>query len=606
MGDTTSNRGNDPAVFKVLYDLATQMTADRTLEEILTLLVERTRELLGADSSYIALRDDKRGDVYMHTLSGIRTDAFRNMRVPYGTGLGGLVAKSRLGYIIEDYFTDPNIPKRVVDDIVRSEGLISGMAAPIQMGNENLGVLYVFNRSGTRYSQSDLDLLFLIANLAAVAISHDKVERELTELKEGLEDMVAERTAELANTNEKLLREIEERKKSEEERRNLEEKLRQGQKMEAIGRLAGGIAHDLNNLLTSIIGYAEIAESKLKPDSSLADTLKHIRLSGEHAAALTNQLLAFSRKQILKPVLADLAATVLKNQGMLQRLLGEDIELAILADEKLKPVVVDPVQIQQVILNLAANARDAMPLGGRVLIELKNVELDSSSGPGMSEGRYVMLTFTDTGQGMDCETKANIFDPFFTTKEQGKGTGLGLATVHGIVGQSGGQIYVYSEPGSGTVFKIYFPAADGEVSERAETAVLTEPQSASTILIAEDDDGVRDLVGEMLRHNGYTTIEVSSGEEALAALQNHSIEIDLLLTDVVMKGINGRVLAEYALKERRGLKVLFMSGYTEDAMVRHGISQESLYFIQKPFVKGALSSTIARILASSDGCKGKG
>lgn len=588
-------REANPAVFKVLYDLAICMTADRSLEDTLQLVVTNARGLLSADTSYIALRSN--GEVRMHTLSGIRTEAFMNMKVPYGAGLGGLVAKSRRGYIVRNYFTDPNIPTRVVDDVVSTEGLISGMAAPIQMGEENLGVLYVFNRNRTDFTELDLDILFLIANLAAVAISHHRAENELMALRDDLEAKVSARTMELAIINEKLIIEIAEKQKTEVERQSLEEKLAQSQKMEALGRLAGGIAHDFNNLLTAIIGYSEIAQTRLFPGDPLVETISQIQAAGEHAARLTNQLLAFSRKQILKPSLVDLPKTLSGTKGMLGRILGEDIEMEISLGENIPQVRLDPTQIQQVLFNLAANARDAMPNGGKLSIAITSFEPGEDDMLATPGNRYVLIKVADTGHGMDEQTRSRIFDPFFTTKELGKGTGLGLATVHGIVGQSGGAIKVASEPGLGTEFRIYFPAEDGIGEKEIPTETKPLPFSEANVLVVEDDDQVRELTCETLRNLGYRAVAVPSGEEALKLLSDYSRKIDLLLTDVVMRGMSGRILSERALALRPGLKVLFMSGYTEDAVLRHGITRDSISFVQKPFVKGSLAIAISRILA---------
>jgi two-component system cell cycle sensor histidine kinase/response regulator CckA len=382
------------------------------------------------------------------------------------------------------------------------------------------------------------------------------------------------------------------------ERKQLEEQLRQAQKLEALGGLAGGIAHDFNNLLTVIGGRSQIAAWDLPPDSKVRHHLDLIAQTVERAAGLTRQLLAFSRKQVLEPRVLDLGETVTEMMPMLRRLIGEDLDLATTSEPGLWRVKADPSQIEQVIMNLVVNARDAMPDGGRLTIETRNSELDEAYAKvhaGVEPGAYVMLAVTDTGHGMHAKILAQIFQPFFTTKEPGKGTGLGLATVYGIVKQSGGHIWVYSEVGQGTSFKVYLPRV-----EEAATVVTTVPQRArrgtETILLTEDDDQVRALARETLELSGYTVLEAASPTDALRIALQHSGVIHLLLTDVVMPGMNGRALADRLLALRPDLKVLFMSGYPASAIGHHGVLDPGTAFLQKPFTPGSLARKVGEVL----------
>ena len=382
------------------------------------------------------------------------------------------------------------------------------------------------------------------------------------------------------------------------EQKELEAQLQQSQKMDAIGRLAGGVAHDFNNLLGVIIGYGERLLRRLpSPERrEIGEVLK----AAEHAASLTRQLLAFSRRQVLKPRVLDLNAIVGEMDAMLRRIIGEDIDLVTVLQDGLGHVKADPGQIQQVVMNLAVNARDAMPKGGRLTIETGNTELDesySSAHLAVRPGRYVMLAVTDTGTGMDAATQARIFEPFFTTKEAGKGTGLGLSTVFGIVKQSEGDVWVYSERLRGTTFKIYLPRVDDVMEERAPTA--ESPSGGSeTVLLVEDADSLRELGREILEENGYTVIEASSGTAALEALARHTGPLDLVLTDLVMSGMSGRELAEQITRMRPGTKVLFMSGYTDDALGHHGVLESGTAFVEKPFTIDGLLRKVREVLES--------
>ncbi|MGH9747015.1 MAG: PAS domain S-box protein [Candidatus Acidiferrales bacterium] len=387
------------------------------------------------------------------------------------------------------------------------------------------------------------------------------------------------------------------------DRKQLEEQLRQAQKMEAVGRLAGGIAHDFNNLLMVIQGYGDLLVERLPSDDPLHRNAEQIQMAAQRASSLTRQLLAFSRKQMLAPKILNVQSVVADMEKILRRLIGEDIRLETSSAPDLGLVKADRSQIEQVILNLAVNARDAMPQGGRLTIETANVELDASySHPPavLSPGKYVMLAVTDNGCGMDAETQAHVFEPFFTTKEKGKGTGLGLATVYGVVKQSGGYVWVYSEPGRGTSFKIYLPRIEEKVapSGRDSKPETRETQRGSeTILLVEDEKGVRELAREYLTMTGYTVIEAEDGHTALELAAMHVGPIHLLLTDVVMPGISGRELAERVGQIRPGIKILYMSGYTDQAVVHHGILETDAVLLQKPFTLTTLAAKLREILA---------
>jgi two-component system, cell cycle sensor histidine kinase and response regulator CckA len=386
------------------------------------------------------------------------------------------------------------------------------------------------------------------------------------------------------------------------DRRQLEEQLRQAQKMEAVGRLAGGIAHDFNNLLMVIQGYADLMTERLAEGDPLRRNAEQIQTASQRATSLTRQLLAFSRKQMLAPKVLSIQSIVGDMEKILRRLIGEDVQLETSSFPDLGLVKADRSQIEQVILNLAVNARDAMPEGGRLTIETANVDLDESfshSSVMLSPGPYVMLAVTDNGCGMDAETQAHIFEPFFTTKEKGKGTGLGLATVYGIVKQSGGYVWVYSELGRGTSFKVYLPRVWDEQTtpgrdRRIEGQAL--PQGTETVLLVEDEKGVRELAREYLEMTGYTVIEAENGHTALELARLHSGPIHLLMTDVVMPGISGRELSERVKAIRPGIRVLFMSGYTDQAVVHHGILETDAVLLQKPFTVAALAAKLRDIL----------
>ena len=401
------------------------------------------------------------------------------------------------------------------------------------------------------------------------------------------------------------VQDITEHKEAAQLQAKLEEQLRQAQKMETIGRLAGGVAHDFNNLLTVIQGYCDLIQAKMAETDPLHSKLEQIRKAGKRAAALTGQLLAFSRKQMLAPTVLDLNSLVANLQGMLERLIGEDITLTTVLQPALWSVTADASQIEQVIMNLVVNARDAMPTGGKLTIETGNVRLDpisllqhyANAPTEVLTGPYVMLAVTDTGCGIQQQIRAHLFEPFFTTKEQGKGTGLGLATAYGIIKQSGGDIFVYSEPDHGATFKIYLPAHQIP----ANHPVAAHPQASfshgsETILLVEDEEMVRGLVKTALQDKGYTILEARCASEALALCTQHLDAIDLLVTDVVMPEMSGRQLAEQIRALRPSIKVLFTSGYTDDTVVRHGLLTAEVEFLPKPFSTHSLTAKVRDVL----------
>jgi len=390
------------------------------------------------------------------------------------------------------------------------------------------------------------------------------------------------------------------------ERKKLEQQLVQSQKMEAIGKLAGGVAHDFNNILTVILGYCELANMAISKDNPVYEYFHQIEISGKKAASLTNQLLAFSRRQFIKLSIVNVNSVIADMQKMLHRVIGEDIEIRTKLEQDIKLIKADPAQIEQIIMNLSVNARDAMPNGGRLTVETKNVALDSEYAKehsGVKPGSYILISVSDTGIGMGKEIKDQIFEPFFTTKEKGKGTGLGLSTVYGIVKQNDGFIYVYSEPNVGTTFKIYFPCTNEEISEPESNPddVISDFSGNETILVVEDEESVRKFTVSSLKKYGYNVLEASNGHKALKYFpKNHSSNIHLLITDVIMPNMNGRELANKIFSIDPKIKVLFMSGYTDDMILRHGISSTELAFIQKPFSTTELLQKVREVLDSQN------
>jgi len=383
-------------------------------------------------------------------------------------------------------------------------------------------------------------------------------------------------------------------------RKQLEAQFLQAQKMEAVGVLAGGVAHDFNNLLNVINGYTELALEDMAQDSPVREDLEQVREAGRRAASLTSQLLSFSRKSILNPEILNLNEIIANISPMLRRLIGENIELLTIEKPGLGLINADPGQLQQIVMNLALNARDAMPEGGKLTIETANVEFDEEyirEHPMVKAGPYSMLAISDNGIGMDAATRSHIFEPFFTTKEKGKGTGLGLSTVYGIVKQSNGFIWIYSEPGTGTTFKIYFPRIEGEITKVAgESKPNDDFRGFETVLIVEDEKAVRALAARILHERGYNVLEASDGKEALRIVGEYAGKIDLIITDVVMPGMSGRELVSKIEVLHPGIKTLYISGYTDDVIVHHGILDSNVAFLQKPFTNESLARKVREVM----------
>jgi signal transduction histidine kinase len=437
----------------------------------------------------------------------------------------------------------------------KARGIQAWVSAPMRSKSEVIGVIRLARQDGAPFTPADRSLMTGVANQVAMIL----------------------------------------------EKKGLEQQLQQAQKMESVGRLAGGVAHDFNNLLTAMMGYAGLARESIPPDNPASVCVQEIQKAADRAATLTNQLLAFARRQIIEPRVINLNDLILDMGKMLRRLIGEDVELVLRPASEACAVKVDRGQMEQVLVNLAVNARDAMPDGGRLTIETTIVTLDEGyalTHPEVSPGQYVMLAVSDNGVGMAEEVKAHLFEPFFTTKEKGKGTGLGLATCYGIVKQSSGHIWVYSEPGQGTTFKIYLPQVDelpGSLPESEEPAALL--RGKETVLLVEDEPAVRELAAHVLRAQGYTVLEADNGDAALRQVGEQAGEkIHLLLTDVVMPRMSGKELADRLKVIRPDLKVLFTSGYTDDAIVHHGVLQAEIAFLQKPFSPVTLARKVREVL----------
>jgi two-component system cell cycle sensor histidine kinase/response regulator CckA len=446
--------------------------------------------------------------------------------------------------------------------------------------------------------ESELDLPFIIVS---GTVGEDTA---VAAMRLGVQDYLMKgKLARLVPAVERELRESEGRRarvRAEETLRKTELQLLHAQKLEAVGRLASGIAHDFNNLLSVVLSYSGLILADLKADDPLRLDIEQIEKAGVRAANLTRQLLAFSRQQVLQPRVLDLNQVLLGMDPMIRRLLGADVELTVLRSSGLGKIVADPGQIEQVVTNLVVNARDAMPDGGMLTIETKNIDLDqdyAAQHHGVTPGPHVVFAITDTGIGMDRDTQTRVFEPFFTTKERGKGTGLGLSTVIGIVEQSGGHVWVYSEPGQGSTFRVYLPRTGAALPDL--TSLPPPPSSrrgSETVLLVEDDDPVRTVACGILRRNGYRVLEASNGGEALLVCEQHTAKIHLLLTDVVLPRMSGRQLVERLARVRPDMKVLFMSGYTEEAILQHGILESEVAYLQKPLTPAVLTRKVREVL----------
>lgn len=534
--------------------------SDTSLQRILEHCAEAVVQHLGAAFARIWTFDKEEGVLELQASAGMYTHIDGpHSRVPLGALKIGLIAQERRPHISNDVQTDARVSDK---EWARREGMIAFAGYPLNVEERLVGVLAMFARK--RLADDTIDALASIADVISQGI---------------------------------------ERKRAEEALGKTAEELRHAQKMDAIGQLAGGIAHDFNNLLTAITGYSELALRKLQSEDPLRHYIDEIRKAGDRAAALTRQLLAFSRKQVLQPRVLNLNTVISELEKMLRRLIGEDIELRYVPGSDLGSIKADPGQIEQVIMNLAINGRDAMPQGGKLTIETENVNLSDEYAVGhiaVSPGPYVMLAVSDTGIGMDEKTRSRIFEPFFTTKEVGKGTGLGLSTVYGIVKQSGANIWVYSEIDHGTTFKIYLPRVDEGAPAYTRTSdVEVSLQGTETILLAEDDKVVRTLAREILQTYGYQVLEAANGGAAFLICERYEAPIHLVITDVIMPEMNGRDLAERLRKLRPEMKVLYMSGYTDNAITQQGMLDEGSNFIQKPFSPDAMGRKVREVLGES-------
>ena len=580
MDDTLpANPGRRPTILLVTSDAHTRETTARLL----------------AQAGYVAVAvEDAARALAIVTRS--RPDLLlADLRLSGADGMEGLALLSRLR-LDERTFGIPIVLLGAFADAAElTDGLRLGAAdfiiKPFQ-GEELLArVRTQLDLHLTKHALEQQTVALRTANtdLRNHVTNYQRVEKEL---RENLERADRSRRA--------LLSVFEDQKHAEEARKKMEERVAASQRVEGIGRLAGGVAHDFNNLLSVILGYVDFAVVGLGADTALYRDLLEIRRAGERAAELTKQLLAFSRRQLMCPISLDLNQIALGMNKLLGRILGEDIELVHALAPDLGKTLADPSQVEQVIMNLAVNARDAMPTGGKLIIETANLPLDDPRALGFvsaKPGPHVLLSVSDTGHGMDAQTQAKIFEPFFTTKEKGQGTGLGLSTVHGIVMQSGGDIRVQSQPGQGTTFQICLPQDFSNTQAPARTPpALTNGKGTETILLVEDEPALRKVLRRFLAGQGYFILAAEHGESALHLAANHPGEIHLLLTDVVMPGMSGKELALALAANHPQMKLLFMSGYTDDSLAKHGILDTRTHLLSKPFDMADLSAKIRAVL----------
>jgi signal transduction histidine kinase len=548
-----------------LLETSRELSKIQPLESLLAKIAEACGHLLDSDSVGIRIREED--DLVLAGAYGDAREAMPTPRLKIGESLSGTVAATGEPLIVSDASGDPRMTP-AHREAYRRGGYRAFLGVPLILGPQVLGVLSVRTRCEQGFSLEDLALAMAFAAQAAIALENSRLYQETQRAYEELSQM--------------------------------QDQLTQARKMEAVGRLAGGIAHDFNNLLTVMVGRSQLLLRRLGAQDPVRADIELMEQTADRAAKLTRQLLAFSRKQVLQPAVLDLNAVVTNLAEMLCRLIGEDIALVTALDPALGHVKADPGQIEQIVINLAANARDAMCNGGRLTLETANAELDAAYAQhhvDVHPGPHVMLAVSDTGVGMTPETQARIFEPFFTTKGPGVGTGLGLATVYGIVKQSGGHIWVYSEPGRGTTFKIYLPRVEEAVTASAARRCLPEPAwGHETILLVEDEQAVRDLARDVLQAQGYTVLEAKHGRDALLISELYSRPIHLLLTDVVMPEMSGRELANRLAPLRPEMPVIYMSGYTDAAVVHHGVLDPGTIFLQKPFTPDALARKIRQVL----------
>ncbi len=556
---------------KRLTQLGHLVTSSLDLQRVLDVVTEAAVGLVKGDLGRIWVVDEKASMLRLRACKAPHGEAApvgHSTEFPLGQGLVGWVVEHKTKRYSPNLLEEPlQVNKK------RVEGYVSQITVPLLGSERALGALVILTKVPRQFSQEEEGLLELFAGNAATALESARLFREIQQAYE-----------ELARTRDQLT---------------------QAQKMEAIGRLAGGVAHDFNNLLTVMTGRCQLTLARLRPDDPVCRDIELIRKTADRAAALTRQLLAFSRKQMLQPKVLDLNAVVKDMHAMLRRLIGEDIDLVIAPGSGLGRIKADPGQLEQVIVNLVINSRDAMPQGGRLVLETASVELDDAfvwQHPGARPGPHVMLAVSDTGCGMDAKTQAHLFEPFFTTKEKGKGTGLGLSTVYGIVKQHDGYISVESEPGRGSTFKIYLPRVQDAAERVAGGPSVTEPRRGTeTVLLVEDEEEVRALTWEVLRESGYRVLEAANGDDALLTSERHAGPIHLLLTDVVMPLMSGPELAQRLAPLRQEMKVLYMSGYTEEALGHHGVLDPGIKLLSKPFTPTDLAQKVREVLDSPRG-----
>ena len=551
-----------------LVEISGELSRMQPLDSLLGRIAEACGRIVKTDWVGFRLVD---GDelVVVGTLE-VGTDMPVHPRLKIGESLAGQVAATGRPLLLRDPASHPSIlPDHAA--AMRRLGYQGLLTVPARIGDRVVGVLSFLTRREEGFSTEDMAIAIAFASQAAIALENSRL--------------------------------LHESRRAYDELAQAQGQLEQAQKMDAIGRLAGGVAHDFNNLLTVILGRTDIILRQVKPEDPIRRGIELIQRTAGRAAELTKQLLAFSRKQVLEAVVLDLGAVTTDMKEMLARLIGEDIALVTNSAPGLGHVKADRGQIEQVVMNLAINARDAMPQGGHLIVETENVDLDAEyvrRHMGARSGPHVMLAVSDSGVGIPREHQRHIFEPFFTTKEQGKGTGLGLSTVYGIVKQSGGYIWVYSEPGRGTTFKVYLPRV-GEEADALDTRGFGQEsrRGSETVLLVEDEDGVRALIRQVLVRSGYKVLEARHGEDAALLADGHKASIHLLLTDVVLAKMSGRELAQRLAPQRAEMQVIYMSGYTDEAILHHGMLTPGTKFLQKPFTTDTLMHTVRGVLDSA-------
>lgn len=552
--------------------------------------VDLAAELFGADAALIRRADGNQSAVLVNS-QNVGNPYRLSQRSELGSGCYcDAVMLGRVQLIVGDAGQDPAWKNR----LAANNDMLSYFGVPLVWPDRSMfGTLCVADRSSREFSPALQQLLARFKELIEGDFRIIHYLRALDRRKEELEELVMERTAELREANAQLERELAERK-------SMEEALLQSKKMESIGRLAGGVAHDFNNMLGVILGCTQLSMQKAEEGSALRGNLTAIAKAAERSRDITRQLLAFSRKEIIAPRAVNLNAQIVEAQKILARLIGEDINLSFRPADDLWIVNIDPSQFDQILMNLAANARDAMPDGGSLSIETANIAITGDYPhfhPDARAGEYVQISIADDGQGMPQDVREHVFEPFFTTKGVGQGTGLGLATVYGIVTQNNGFINVYSEPGQGTVFRIYLPRLMAEVAVEEEQPAFDTHSGSGTILLVEDDDLLLWITSEILQEMGYIVVQAPSPRTALEIFEKGEIPIDLVLTDVVMPEMNGKELVDRIKAMGAKAKIMFMSGYTADIVAQRGILEEGVSFIQKPINPGELNDKIKRLLA---------